>query len=281
MPVKGVIVAAGYGSRFLPITRCVPKEMLPIIDRPAIDLVVQEMIDAGIQDILVITSRRKKVLEDWFDRDPELEAAYAQRPDPLGKLSPPSANVTFIRQQTMRGTGHALLLARNFAGHEPLVVAYPDDLFGSPNLSQALIAVHTRTGGSVLSALNLPHEDMSRYGVLDVDGERVNAIVEKPAPGTEPSTLVSMGRYLYTPEVFDLLADGLASHADGEFYPQDAINTLAARGKVFCCPIEGERFDTGTPYAYTQTVVRQMLLHPDHGGPFSRWLREQIDNVGG
>jgi len=182
----------------------------------------------------------------------------------------------------MRGTGHAMLLAKEFAGDDPVVVAYPDDLFGAPNLSAELIAVHRRTGGTVLSSLNLPNEDMSRYGVLYLaeDGQRVRRIVEKPSPGTAPSTMVSMGRYLYTPEVFDLLAEGLCSHEEGEFYPQDAINALAEQGRVFACPIVGERYDTGTPLAYVQTVVRRLLHHPTHGAPFAEWLQRQMDTRG-
>jgi len=280
MAVKGVIVAAGYGSRFLPVTRCVPKEMLPIVDRPAIDWIVSEYIDAGIEDILVITSRRKKILEDWFDRQPELEVAMADSPAKLDKLVPPKARVQFIRQAEMKGTGHALLLARTFAGSDPVVVAYPDDLFTHGNCAADLIAAYERTGACVMSAVELPGQDVSRYGVLEPversDGAiGVRRIAEKPAVGTEPSSLVSLGRYLYIPEVFDLLAEGLAEHATGEFFPTDAINVLGAQGRVVAAVVDAQRWDTGQPFEYLQTVVELALEHPEIGEDFRRWLKSR------
>lgn len=280
MAVKGVIVAAGYGSRFLPITRCLPKEMLPIVDRPAIDWIVQEYVDAGIHDILVITSRRKKVLEDWFDRDPELEGVLAGKPA-AALLTPPRANVVFARQQEMRGTGHAMLLARSFAGSDPVVVAFPDDLFTGGNCSAELIAEHEATGCSVLSAVDHTGQDVSRYGVLEPvardDGRiGVRRIVEKPAPGQEPSHLVSLGRYLYTPEIFALLERGLSAHGGGEYYPSDAINTLGARGGVVASVGRAKRWDTGQPLEYLQTVIELALEHPEIGEAFGRWLGERF-----
>lgn len=280
MGVKGVIVAAGYGSRFLPVTRCVPKEMLPIVDRPAIDWIVQEFVDAGIEDVLVITSRRKKVLEDWFDRDPELEGVLAGKPA-AKHLVPPRCNVVFARQQEMRGTGHAMLLARAFAGADPVVVAYPDDLFTGGNCSAELIDSWRTTGCSVLSAVDMPGQDVSRYGVLEpmkrADGAvGVRRIVEKPARGDEPSTLVSLGRYLYTPAIFERLAEGLAAHQKGEYFPSDAINALGAQGQVVARAVSARRWDTGQPLEYLQTVVELALEHPEVAGPFGAWLRERF-----
>ncbi|MEZ4323350.1 MAG: UTP--glucose-1-phosphate uridylyltransferase [Myxococcota bacterium] len=284
MPVKGVIVAAGYGSRFLPITRCLPKEMLPIVDRPAIDWIVQEFVDAGIEDILIITSRRKKVLEDWFDRDPELEGVMSDSASKLAKLVPPNARVQFVRQQSMRGTGHAMLLARTFAGNDPVVVAYPDDLFTHGNCSADLIAAYEKTGACVMSAQDLPGEDVSRYGVLEpverADGAiGVRRIVEKPAPGEEPSTLVSLGRYLYVPEIFELLEKGLAAHASGEYFPSDAINALGAQGRVVAAVVNATRWDTGQPLEYMQTVVELALEHPEIGAQFGSWLKARAERL--
>ncbi|MBA2321163.1 MAG: NTP transferase domain-containing protein, partial [Deltaproteobacteria bacterium] len=171
--MKGVIVAAGYGTRFLPLTRVIPKEMLPILDRPAVDWVVRELAEAGVDDLLVVTSRRKRALEDWFDRDPELEAVWA-RGDAgrLARIRPPDARVAFVRQPAMGGTGDAILLARSFVGDEPFVVAFPDDLFlsrGAPGCAAELVAAHRETGGSVLSSMALPEtEETSRYGILDL-----------------------------------------------------------------------------------------------------------------
>lgn len=287
MTVKGVIVAAGYGTRFLPVTRCVPKELLPLVDRPALDFVVQELIGAGIEDVLVITSRRKRALEDWFDRDPELEAVF-EREQAYAKLAlarPPAIRATFVRQQKMGGTGDALLLARDFAGDDPVVVVYPDDLFAS-NASAELVATWQRTGCSVLAAADLSGSDVSRYGVLEVDVEeaggadlRVRSIVEKPRRGTEPSSIVSLGRYLFTPELFELLAASHASHEGGEFYPMDAMCALAERGRLVAHVVQGARYDTGAPLGYVQTVVEAALAHPELAEPFAAWLKERASRA--
>jgi len=280
MAVKGVIVAAGYGTRFLPVTRCIPKEMLPIIDRPAIDFIVAEMVEAGIEDILVITSRRKRALEDWFDRDPELEAVFTAEgaAGKLAKAQPPKARVHFVRQKQMRGTGHAILQAEVFAGSDPVVVAYPDDLFGAPNCSAALIAAWRQTGNSILSAVDMSGHDVSRYGCIAYEGSgdvvTVRDLVEKPPPGAEPSTLVSMGRYLYTPEIFGALSELLARHEGGEFYATDAVSVLASQGKVSAAVVSAKRYDTGTPLAYLQTVVTMALADPEIGPAFGAFLEE-------
>lgn len=283
MAVKGVILAAGYGSRFLPVTRCVPKEMLPIVDRPAIDYVVQEMIGAGIEEILVITSRRKRAVEDWFDRDPELEAVFGAEEayDKLALSRPPPVKVTFMRQQQMQGTGQALLLARNFAGDDPVILAFPDDLFGAPNCSAELVQTWQQTGCSVLSAVDLAGQDVSRYGVMDVsevDGVlRVDRIVEKPRRGTEPSTLVSLGRYLFTPDIFPALEAGLAQHdGKGEYFATEGINRLAEQGRVVARVVEAKRYGTGKPLEYLQTVVEVALLHPELKDDFRTWLRQTL-----
>jgi UTP--glucose-1-phosphate uridylyltransferase len=279
MNVKGVIVAAGYGTRFLPVTKVVPKELLPLVDRPAIDYVVQEFIDAGITDILVITSRRKKALEDWFDHDAELEAVFRREgaDAKLAKAQPVKANVQFVRQREMKGTGHALMLARTFIGNDPFVVAYPDDLFPQ-GCAADLIEVHKRTGGCVLAAVDLSGEDVSRYGVLDADDQlKVHGMVEKPAPGTEPSHLISLGRYLYTPELFAALDHAHSTHEAGEFYATDAIQILAAQGKVHAHVVDGPRWDTGAPLGYLKAVVSAALHREDVGPEFKAWLGEQLD----
>ncbi len=278
MRVKGVVVAAGYGTRFLPVTRCIPKEMLPIIDRPAIDFIISEMVDAGIEDILVITSRRKRSLEDWFDRDPELEAVFEREGAhaKLARSQPPRANVHFVRQKEMKGTGHAILQARVFAGDDPVVIAYPDDLFGEPNCSAALIAAWKQTGNSVLSAVDMSGHDVSRYGCIDFEGSgevvTVRDLIEKPAKGTEPSSLVSMGRYLYTPVLFSLLAELLEKHGEGEFFATDALSLLASRGGLSAAIVTARRYDTGTPLAYLQTVVEFALADPTIGADFRLFL---------
>jgi len=276
--VKGVIIAAGYGTRFLPVTRCVPKEMLPIVDRPSIDFVVQEMVDAGVTQLLIITSRRKRVLDDWFDRDVELDEVFEREGATAKavKAKPPGVEVMYTRQTTMRGTGHALLLAQAFAGSDPVVVAYPDDLFTGSNCTAELIAAYEQTGCSVMAAHDLSGQDVSRYGVLDADqGDGVvpiRGIVEKPAAGTEPSHLVSLGRYLYTPDLFPLLRAGWEAHDDGEFFPQDAINTLAGQGRVVAKVVSAERWDTGTPLGLLKASIEHALQRDDMGEDLREWL---------
>jgi UTP--glucose-1-phosphate uridylyltransferase len=280
---NAIVLAAGYGTRFLPVTRVVPKELLPILARPALDLVLAELAEAGVQRVCVITSRRKRAVEDWFDRDPELEAVFAAEgaADKLARIQPPKLDVTFIRQQRMMGTGHALLLAREFVGDEPALVAFPDDLFHGPNPSLALVDAWRASrasgeGASVLAVQDLRGEDVSRYGVLDVAPGRapwtVRGVVEKPPRGTEPSTLISVGRFLYTPALFDALARHAAAHTTGEYYPMPAMMDLAAQGQLLAAPVTATRYDTGTPLGYLQAVVDAALRDPDLQGPFRRWL---------
>jgi UTP--glucose-1-phosphate uridylyltransferase len=287
---NAIILAAGYGTRFLPVTRVVPKELLPILARPALDLVLEELAEAGVERVCVITSRRKRAVEDWFDRDPELEAVFSAEgaTDKLERIRPPRLEVTFVRQQRMMGTGHALLLARAFAGDEPALVAFPDDLFHGPNPSLALVEAWraSRTsaadpGASVLAVQDLRGEDVSRYGVLDVEAGgapwRVRGVVEKPPRGTEPSTLVSVGRFLYTPALFDALERHAAAHTAGEYYPMPAMMDLAARGQLLAAPVAAARYDTGTPLGYLQAVVDAALRDPHLRGPFQRWLDTRAD----
>lgn len=268
-PMKGIIVAAGYGTRFLPVTKTVPKEMLPVVNVPSISFIVDEFVKSGIEDIIVISSRRKKALEDFFDREVELEGIFEKEGKEAGlrKIAPP-ANVrfAFVRQQRMMGTGHALLQVKGLVGKDPCVVAYPDDLhLGDPPLAAQLIETYRRTGCSVMAGF---HEvgDVSRYGVLDLeaDGEKVRGIVEKPAPGTEPSREVSIGRYLYTGEFFDYLEEGWAKHEGGEYFHVYALNELMKRGKVVYRRLSGERLDTGEPEGYLDAILRYADTVPSY-----------------
>jgi UTP--glucose-1-phosphate uridylyltransferase len=284
MGIKGVILAAGYGTRFLPVTRCIPKEMLPIIDRPAIDFVVQEMADAGLEQVVLITSRRKRVLDDWFDHDVELETVFRAQgaSRKLEKSRPPRIDVAFVRQQEMRGSGHAILQAAHLLKGEPFVVAYPDDLFGEPNCTAQLVETWHETGATVLAAHDLPGADLTRYGVLDVETSGgqllVKRLVEKPPAGQAPSTLVSLGRYLYSPDFLDALAEGWERHdpASGEYYPMEATNTLAAAGRVMARVVESPRWDTGEPLGFLKTVTEVALAREDIGPAYAAWLRERL-----
>lgn len=282
MTLKAVIIAAGYGTRLLPVTRVLPKEMLPLVDRPAIDFVVEELAEAGVTDLLLITSRRKRALEDWFDHDPELEAALerADRHDLLERVQPRGLRVHAIRQARMGGTGDALMLASAFAGEDPVLVAYPDDIFTGGNPSRELVETWRQTGCSVLCAADLSGQDVSRYGVLDAYAEgahlRVRRVVEKPAPGAEPSSLVTFGRYLYTPDFFPVLERLYQEHRGGEYYPMPAIEELASAGRVVARVVAGVRRDTGSALGYTKAFIEEALARPEMGEELEAWLRSRL-----
>ncbi len=279
--MKGIILTAGYGTRFLPITKTVPKEMLPLGSRPALDYVVQEFIDSGIRDILIINSRRKKILEDYYDREPELEAVFTAegKAANLRKIQPPDAQLYFVRQQKMEGTGAAVLLAKEFAGQDACVLAFPDDLhFGEVPLARQLVETHEASGHSVLALEARPEsEDISRYGVAAVEAGasplKVTGLIEKPPTGQEPSRYISIGRYLITPEVFQVLEDERRSHSGGEFYLTAAFHRLGQQGKLSGCAYTGERLDTGEPLGYYEALVRFMLKDPDQGPQFRELLQ--------
>ncbi len=265
--MKGVIVAAGYGTRFLPVTKTVPKEMLPLVTRPAIDFVVEEFERSGITEVLIITSRRKKTLEDYYDREVELESVFTEQgaEEKLEKIGTKDLHIFFVRQQRMRGTGHALLQARPFLGNEPFVVAYPDDLhFGEVPLTRQLIETYEETGCTVLATVHDPPR-LNDYAVpkLDADGIHVLDLVEKPAPGTEMSREASIGRFLYTGDYLERLAEAYAEFSSGgEFYHVEGIKKQIEERKVVIKRLTGTRVDTGTPEGYLQALVHYLSLHP-------------------
>lgn len=283
--MKGIIVAAGYGTRFLPVTKTVPKEMLPLVNVPSIQFILDEFVNSGITDIVIISSRRKKVLEDYFDREVELESVFERegKAKQLATIAPPGARIAFVRQQRMLGTGHALLQVRDWIGSDACVVAYPDDLhMGTVPLAAQLVRAYEETGCSVMASITEPG-DVSRYGVLSIakDGRHVSGIVEKPAPGTEPSHEVSIGRYLYTPEFFALLEEGWLLHlagaersgrAPGEYFHIYALNKLMEAGKVVYCPTEGSRLDTGEPAGYLDAVLRYADTVPELRAVIDRYI---------
>ncbi len=286
--MKGVILAAGYGTRFLPGSKTIPKEMFPLIDTPAIDLIVREFAEAGIRDVLVVTSRRKKSLEDYFDREVELEALFADEgsADKQRQIEPAQLNFFFLRQQRMAGTADALLQVEPFVGNEPFVVAYPDDiLLQGPSLSGQLMQLHLETGKIVLAAQELPEGDVSRYGVIDSheqDGvELVRAMVEKPAPGTEPSRLVSYGRYVYTPEIFPALKIIRSRQAGSEEFTQtEVVNQLAEAGRVVVKRFEGRLIDVGTPQGYLHAIVEYGLYREEFREPLLDYLQAVLTREG-
>lgn len=264
--MKGVIIAAGYGTRFLPVTKTVPKELLPVGTKPSIAYIVEEFLASGIDEIIVVTSRRKKALEDYFDREIELEEVFRRegKADKLALVAACPAKVSFVRQTEMRGTGHALLQVKDLLGGQSCVVAYPDDLhIGTPPLSRQLIELFEKTGKSVLATILEPG-DVSRYGVVGPgpDGISVRSFVEKPAKGAEPSHEVSIGRYLYTPEFFDLIEEGWMAHRGGEYFHTYALDRLIAAGKVAFVRASGLRLDTGDPAGYLEAILTNAAADP-------------------
>lgn len=270
--MKGIIVAAGYGTRFLPVTKTIPKEMLPLINKPSISFIIEEFIASGIREIIIISSRRKKALEDFLDREIELETVFEREGNAkkLSAVKPYDADFFFVRQREMKGTGHALLSARPIVGGEPVVVAYPDDIhLGIPPLARQLVDVWKQTSCSVLASIFDP-PDLNRYGILDIAADKLHVkdMVEKPAPGKEPSREVSIGRYLYTPDFFDYLEEGWRAHCkgpnpDGEYYHIYALKKLMERNKVVYKRTEGTRLDTGDAEGFLRAILHYAAQDPE------------------
>ena len=283
--MKGVILAAGYATRFLPASKTIPKEMFPLIDRPAIDFIVQEMADSGIRDILLVSSRRKKVMEDYFDREVELSSAFSESNEfeKLEVIKPIEVNIFTLRQQHMMGTGNALMLVEPFVGNEPFVVAYPDDIvLGEKPLSKQLIETWEKTGSTVLAVKQMQEDQLSRYGVIEPENSgkimKVKKMVEKPKQGAAPSRFVSFGRYLYTSELFDALRTSDKNHSHkGEFTQTEAINHLADNGMVSAVEFEGFRYDLGEPLGFLTSAMQIGLNRPEYKKPLLEEMRRLID----
>lgn len=260
-------MAAGYGTRFLPITKSVPKELLPIGNRPAIDFVVDEFVAAGITDVLIVISPHKRLIAQYYRPLPHLERFLRRRPEStalLQRIAPPQARIRFALQRRMLGTGHALLQARRFVGADPVIVAYPDDLhIGTPTLSQQLMGVWRERGASVLAAVEIAsgHE---RYGMLDVDAKRrlVRGIIEKPAAHEAPSNYASIGRFLLQPRFFDYIAEGwrkFDARTHPEYYHVHALSRLIEQERLTYHLVQGTHVDIGNPAGYLRAIA---MLQP-------------------
>ncbi|MCI9887166.1 UTP--glucose-1-phosphate uridylyltransferase [Micrococcales bacterium 31B] len=288
-PTKAVIPAAGLGTRFLPATKAMPKEMLAVIDTPAIEFVVREAADAGLDDVLLITSRTKKSIEDHFDAVPDLEAALAAKGDTakvdLVRASSNIATVHSVRQQNPAGLGHAVLCAAQHVGNEPFAVLLGDDLIDERDkLLREMLDVQGQFGGSVIALMEVDPAQSHLYGCAavtptDRDGVvRVNDLVEKPAPGTAPSNYAVIGRYVLDPAVFDVLRETPPGKGN-EIQLTDALLTLAnlpaeQGGTVYGVVFTGRRYDTGDKLGYLQAVVQLASEREDLGPAFTGWLRE-------
>ncbi|NML54827.1 UTP--glucose-1-phosphate uridylyltransferase GalU [Streptomyces sp. R302] len=284
---KAVIPAAGLGTRFLPVTKATPKEMLPVVDKPAIQYVVEEAVAAGMPDILMVTGRNKRALEDHFDRNHELEEALARRGD-QDKLdsvcaSTELADIHYVRQRDPLGLGHAVLCAAPHVGDEPFAVLLADDLIDPRDpLLARMTEVRERHGGSVVALMEVGPDRIHQYGCAAVrplagsDGVRVTDLVEKPAPGTAPSNLAVIGRYLLDPEIFAELRRTRPGRG-GEIQLTDALRGLVERGRpVHGVVFGGRRYDTGDRAEYLQATVRLACERDDLGPGFRSWLRDFV-----
>lgn len=280
---KAVIPAAGLGTRFLPATKATPKEMLTLVDKPAIQYVVEEAVAAGITDILIVTGRSKKPVEDHFDRAPELEYSLAESgKDALLEVVialSELASFHFVRQGEPLGLGHAVGVARHHIGTEPFVVLLPDDLMHhSSPLLRDMIGAHQSSGRSVVALKRFGPAEISLYGVATLAPDsgpgpvvRLSGMVEKPAAEEAPSDLAIMGRYLFTPEIFELI-DEVKPGMGGEIQLTDAMNLLAAGSGIDGVVFEKGRYDIGAKPDFLRASVEFALDRPDLGPDFGAWL---------
>lgn len=268
---KAIIPAAGLGTRFLPATKAMPKEMLPIVDKPTIQYIVEEAIESGIEDIIIVTGKGKRSIEDHFDNAFELESNLMEKEkyELLEKVQAPSkVDIHYIRQKEPKGLGHAVWCARKFIGNEPFAVLLGDDIVQAetPCLKQ-LIDEYNQTLSSVIGVQTVPESETHRYGIIDPSEQlnrryQVKNFVEKPEQGTAPSNLAIMGRYVLTPEIFMFL-DKQQKGAGGEIQLTDAIQQLNEIQRVFAYDFEGQRYDVGEKFGFIQTTIEIALKNPD------------------
>lgn len=289
---KAVIPAAGLGTRFLPATKATPKEMLPVVDRPAIQYVVEEAIRAGLNDVLMITGRNKRALEDHFDRVPVLEQQLAEQGKDALLASVVATNemggdLHYVRQGDPKGLGHAVLRAKRHVGDEAFAVLLGDDLIDEKeDLLARMVEVQERTGGSVVALMEVPREAISAYGaaaIEAVEGEdgfvRITGLVEKPAADEAPSNYAVIGRYVLSPKVFEVL-ENTAPGRGGEIQLTDALQTLAqgeGEGEgVYGVVFSGRRFDTGDKLSYLKANVILAAERPEFGDDLRAWLKDFV-----
>jgi UTP--glucose-1-phosphate uridylyltransferase len=291
---KAVVPVAGLGTRFLPATKAIPKEMLPVVDKPAIQYVVEEAAAAGLRDVLLVTGRGKGAIEDHFDRAYELEQSLSAKgsDELLARVREPEelATVHYTRQGTPRGLGHAVLCAARHVGDEPFAVLLGDDfIHPGERLLQRMTEVRGRCGGSVVALMQVDSDQVSQYGVVaaeptDTDGVvTVTDLVEKPAPTDAPSNWIVIGRYVCDPAVFGVL-EHTPPGRGGEIQITDALKTLAQMpagegGGVRGVQFRGRRFDTGNPGDYLRTIVQFACERPDIAVEFVPWLRKYVDDL--
>ena len=286
---KAVIPAAGYGTRFLPATKATPKEMLPIVDKPTIQYIVEEALASGIEELLIVSGHGKRAIEDHFDSSPELEAELRKKgKTDLLHLVQETADIKvhYIRQRYMRGLGDAILCAKAFMGDEPFAVLLGDDVVYNPEKPalRQLIDVYDRTGGSVLGCQMVPDEKVSSYGIVAGDKTddprlmRVRDMIEKPSLEEAPSRMAVLGRYIIRPEIF-----GILEHTEpgkgGEIQLTDALKELARQQAVYAYDFEGKRYDLGDKLGFLKATVEFALRREDLGTPFKKYLKDLVARI--
>ena len=282
---KAVIPAAGLGTRFLPTTKSIPKEMLPLADKPLIQHIIEEAVASGIKQIIVITSSAKMAIEEYFNRNLALESVLQEKGEMellegVRRIST-LANISFIRQDRPLGLGHAILATREIIGNEPFAVFLPDDIFNTdPPLMKQMIDVYQRHRGSVIALRQVAKEDTVRYGIVKTDqvAERVYRIldmVEKPAPEEAPSNLAIMGRYILTPEIFEALIDTQPG-TGGEIQLTDGLALLLKQQSIYGYAFDGTYYDAGKPLGFLKASVSLGLGHPEMGNDLREHLRKLV-----
>jgi UTP--glucose-1-phosphate uridylyltransferase len=282
---KAVFPVAGLGSRFLPVTKASPKEMLPIVDKPLIQYAVEEAAAAGITEMVFVTGRNKRAIEDHFDKAYELETELERKGkdvllDMVRSVLPEGVRCIYIRQAEPLGLGHAVLCAQPIVGYEPFAVLLADDLMDSQPPAMARMAqVFEREGSSLLGVEEVPHDQTQSYGIVTIDkmqGDvaRIHSIVEKPKPADAPSNLAVIGRYVLTPRIFDMLGE-VVPGAGGEIQLTDAISALLAHERALAVRLPGKRYDCGSKLGYLQATVELGLRHSEVGEEFARFLKSR------
>ncbi len=279
---KAIIPAAGLGTRFLPATKAMPKEMLPILDKPTIQYIVEEAARAGIEDIIIVTGKHKRAIEDHFDIQKELETTLYEK----GKLelldrvqySTELANIFYVRQKEQKGLGHAIYTAKQFIGNEPFAVLLGDDIVESDNPAiKQLMEQYEATGKSVIGVQTVPETETHRYGIIEPKSQderlyEVNRFVEKPEQGTAPSNLAIMGRYVLSPKIFDYL-ETQTEGSGGEIQLTDAIERLNKDDKVYAYDFEGQRYDVGEKIGFVKTTIQYALKDEEMRDEIIRYLQ--------
>ena len=280
-----VFPVAGRGTRFLPVTKASPKEMLPIVDKPLIQYAVDEALSAGAENLVFITGSSKRAIEDHFDSNPELETILQAQGkqellDTLSAILPAWATCVYIRQPAPLGLGHAVLCARPVVGDAPFMVHLADDLIDAPvSCLKQLVDVYSTHGGSVLGVQTVPRQDTDKYGIVTLEKQiaarvgKISHIVEKPKPDKAASTLAVVGRYLLSGSIFDDLAK-IGKGAGGEIQLTDGIARLMGRESVYAFEFDGKRYDCGNKLGYLQATVEYGLKHPSLGADFAAYLKD-------